>query len=257
MIRQLWIMIAALSLAGCASLDLQIFSPDPPSLIVVLVGGNSEWIHKGGIWKLYGGKGQSKEKMRIVQDLSQLKDVVPERVAAHYFSWTGDPEDHMSPLPGTWSWITGGSGHIRTQLPGLTDLKYQGIPIAIVGWSNGGATAYELACDLTVRHGVHVGLLVTLDPVAWTTKPCSDGTLPSVKPAEEWISVYTRSHALQRLGLGNIVAFFGNAWDDDATPTTPTDLILLDGVNHGDTEKMWEKMKADSQAIGRWAARDR
>lgn len=222
-------------------------------LVLILVGGNSESIHRGGIWELYSGKSNPKSDMTIVSDLANKLAISPDQIDVHYYSWTGDSEDHKCFLPGHWNWITGGSSLIQEQLPVLKSHPESRPRIAIVGWSNGGATAYELSCDLSKLFPEAVSLLVTMDPVSWTTNRYSDASNSPSRVAQNWINVYTRSNFRDRLFFGNIVALIGRAWNDSLPSTGADDLIFLEGANHGDTKRMWKEKVLDSEVLNRWA----
>lgn len=245
-----WMLIHML--VACATFTEQPLAPPRPDLVLILVGGNSERSNHNGLYHLYGGKDKKKADMPIVAELAGRLGTHADSVSVHYFSWTGDPEDDQSFLPGHWNWITGGSGVIQKQVPALAATP-KTASLAVVGWSNGGATAYELACDLSRTSAERVGLLVTLDPVAWTTQPCTTDSGGPRRPAKEWISVYTHSAPSSRFEFGNIVALFGRAWNDSFPPDPPTDLAYLPNANHGDTLRMWNEKVLISEALKRWA----
>lgn len=246
-------LIICVLLVGCADLAPQNLSPAAPKLILILVGGNSESISHGGIKDLYKGAAAQKAESTVIKDLAAVLKISPDDVSVHYFSWTGDAEDQKGILPGHWNWITGGSALIQDQLPQIRNDPSNRPKISIVGWSNGGATAYELSCDLTKRFSNNVSLLITLDPVAWTTTPCVavDGT--PLRVASNWIDAYTHSSMLNRFQFGNIIALFGRAWNDNFPPLKADDIQLVPDTNHGATLTMWKSKVITSPALKKWA----
>ena len=124
-----------------------------------------------------------------------------------YYAWTGDKGNNSDCLPGNSEWLDG-SKHIRADWPELLR-SAPNRKIVIVGWSNGAATAYELACSISKLGSERVSLLVTLDPVSRLTEPTDyclreNGTL--IRPARMWIGVYTRSSGLDAITeTGNII----------------------------------------------------
>ena len=190
--------------------------------------------------------------MPLVKNLATQLDIEPADVSFHYFSWTGDQEGHKGFLPGHASWITGGSERIQQWLPQLKEPLQPDQRIAIIGWSNGGATAYELSCDLSRLNPGSVSLLITLDPVSWTTTPCEATKGEPQRVAKTWVNVYTRSTWVDRFKLSNIIALFGKAWDDNFPTVKADDLLLLEGSNHGDVLDMWSKKALKSEKFTQW-----
>jgi hypothetical protein len=220
-------------------------------LIVVLVGGNSETLHDDGIWKLYKGRDKSHDA-HLLTSIRKHTGLGRDQIATYYFSWTGDDEDRRSSfLPGHWNWIYGGADYIAGSLKTVLDRATGNVRLAIIGWSNGGATAYELACTLGTKH--QPDILVTLDPVSWTTKPCSYYSNTTLASPRNWIDVYTRSGPASRLKSGNIIAFLGRAWNDDHLPSSPTAIHKLSPANHGDIREMWDTWVVEDSEFKKWA----
>jgi hypothetical protein len=255
--RAIAVIFSCFSLAGiltsCST------SPDKSSipmsadtkLLLVLVGGNSESIHDGGIWKLYKGRDQASCGF-LLPAIRSHTGLAESEISTHYFSWTGDTEDDRdNVLPGHWDWILGGSKRINESLETRLKLLSPEAKVAIIGWSNGGATAYELACRLA--RVKKPDLLVTLDPVSWTTTMCSSVDFGPAIVANAWIDVYTRSGPLNRLNFGNIIALFGRAWNEDNLPGAPTRLHRHYPGNHSDTQEMLRDHVFKDQVYLNWA----
>ncbi len=251
MTRLLFI-VCSLLLTGCATTPTTAALPvSPPKLILILVGGNSEAIHDGGLWKLYKGSLHTDERYTLLKNLEAKTKLARSDIATYYFSWTGDDESQRNSwFPSHSSWITGGSAWIEKSMRGVLSGN-PSAQVAIFGWSNGGATAYELACTLSAKRAPD--LLVTLDPVSWTTRPCSYYSGGRASTPAPWVNVYTSSGLLSRLNAGNIIALVGRAWDADKLPSEvpKSSLHKADDTNHGATEAMWLKV-LDDEAFARW-----
>ena len=219
--------------------------PTEKRVLLILIGGNSESLGEGGIMKIYGGRTgfASSYLASMFRDKVKLD---PQKVLPFYYRWTGDDEDHPGFLPGHWRWITGGDERIATSLDEVLRSRGPAHQTVILGWSNGGATAYDLSCSLTKQRPVD--LLITLDPVSWTTQSCPDAV------AKRWINVYTASGPADRLNSGNIIALLGKAWDNDYLPSQPTSVDRLSPANHGETQRMLEKVVVDGLTFREWAA---
>ena len=231
----------------------------PKQIILVGVGGNAECRSHGGIRGLMFGKtGEGPNHLKA--SITTAANGTTTSIVSHYFSWTGDPKDHPGCLPGNLDWITGGADRILKQVPSLLTAPLT-TEIVIVGWSNGGATAYELACRIANHRPKQPGLLITLDPVAWTTRTCvserQGGQM--IRPAQTWINVYTKSDLGQKFSdVSNSIALLGNAWND----TFPRERnlrahaqIKLEPASHGDVPKMWHNCATRTAEFYAWAAR--
>lgn len=246
--------ISLLLLTGCASAPNPALPPiGEPKLILILVGGNSEAIHDGGIWKLFKGK-SAPSGSGLLNSLKERTSLVDSEIATYYFSWTGDDESRReSWLPEHANWITGGAKLIEIAMHEVLSSKSSSTQVAIVGWSNGAATAYELACTLAATK--QSAYLITLDPVSWTTRPCAHYSNGLLSTPATWIDVYSQSGLLSRLNTGNIIAMVGRAWDSDNLPSMApvNSLYKVENTNHGDTEAMWAKALTN-EAFIKWAS---
>jgi hypothetical protein len=251
--------VVAVLLTGCGTTRRpEPLAPINPDVLLVIVGGNSEFTHKQGMRQIYDGHDDA-QKSYIVESLAKGPSGAARSVAVRYFSWTGDNEWETSRLPVRPNWIFGGSEYIHEQIQ--PDFPRAPARIVIAGWSNGAATAYELACKLTASHREEVSLLVTLDPVAWTTRTCTATDGAPRKPAATWINVYTKSSPVNRFKVpGNWFAFFGSAWNatfprekaargdfDERWPST----------NHGDVARMWKEAVEPSNEFKQWRSTSR
>lgn len=208
-----------------------------PRVLLLLVGGNSECSGKSGLWPI---------RERVATDIASHLGVPRDRVSTDYVAWTGDPGDDSGCLPGTRQYLSGHQAISRRLSsygpPSSNDL------LAVVGWSNGGATAAQLSEYLNGQDGTRpVSLLVTLDPVSRLTER------PKDSGAKTWLNVYTQSTGFDKLRSDNIIAAVGNAWDGFTGPK----LIECMKGNHGEAERMWGAVVLPSAEFKDWTARAR
>jgi hypothetical protein len=237
-VRVLLVVFAATTLAASSS---QARSAGP--VLLVGVGGNSECFGADSGMKDVLNRGAP------IEGLAYALNVEPSEVVYRYFSWTGEANGGIGCLPGYWDWITGGSGHI---LDTLNSELGKFPTVVIVGWSNGGATAYELACAMA-KTSRRAALLVTLDPASWTTRPCrADASERPLKPARHWIAVYTKSQGRAALDPSNVIALVGHAWNDERFIGTASSLIKLEPGTHGQASCMWRKCVLNDPVLTTW-----
>lgn len=220
-------------------------NPNPRAkLSLVLIGGNSECDGDKGIWLI---------RDKILSDFSQaigIKDKFSD-ISTLYFSWTGDPGGHPGCLPGKLDYLNGGKERIIDTIKAQHMLDHEAPPLVLVGWSNGGATATQLASEIATKNDAKlrpIDLLITLDPVSGLTdRPKNSGAL-------QWMNVYTHSEWFNRFMMTNIIAFVGGAWNkiDNSKTNEPAFQACMQG-NHGDTREMWNII-ATSRQFSDWAS---
>lgn len=210
---------------------------EPPRVLLLLVGGNSECSSSNGLWPI---------RERLAEDVAAHIGVTRSRLSTDYVAWTGDPGDHAGCLPGDKDYLSGHLAIARRLASygpsGSNDL------LVVIGWSNGGATAAQLSDYLSKLTGSkQVDLLVTLDPVARLTERPKDAG------AKTWLNVYTQSTGLDKLRSDNIIAAAGNAWDHFDGPQ----LAECMSGNHGEAGRMWEAVVLPSAQFRDWTAKAR
>lgn len=243
----LLLLSATAALTGCASAPRVESGPMPADkqVLLILVGGNSESLGSGGIMKVYDGRNGFTSSYLATMFRKQVK-LDPQKVLPVYFRWTGDDENHAGFLPGHWSWVTGGDERITESLRNLLQSRSATHQTVILGWSNGGATAYDLSCSLNQQRPVD--LLITLDPVSWTTQSCPGAV------AKRWVNVFTASGPLDRFKFGNIIALLGRAWDNDHLPSRPDSMKRLTPANHSETQRMLTEIVVEDPVFKEWGS---
>lgn len=202
---------------------------------VVCVGGNSEASFAGGpqsLRQLSNGSNGGKLCDFLLSPLGSERRNVD--VSCTYYSWTGTPraDTWWIPVPVT-HWF--GANHIagaEKRVGALAGPKKDSALI-IVGWSNGGDTAYNLAKKIA-----GVDALFTLDPVSRVTSahwlPFM-GTFPKPANVRLWLHAYTKSVGFEKVtNLGNIIAAAGGPWNQQPR----ADVNVKVPGNHGDTVAM-------------------
>jgi pimeloyl-ACP methyl ester carboxylesterase len=177
-------------------------------------------------------------------------------VSCNYYSWAGTPREDYSfwaVPPACWfgadriakseSRPAASSNPVNASRiakfesgPAASSNPVNASALIIVGWSNGGDTAYNLA-----KRMARVDALITLDPVSRLT---SAHWLPFVgkftKPPEVrfWFHAFTKSSGVNKLNTGNIFARAGGPWNDQPG----ADVNVMVRGNHGDTLAMLTKL---------------
>jgi hypothetical protein len=199
---------------------------------IICVGGNSEASFAGGpqsLRQLSSGPHGGRLSELLLAPLGGNRS--RDDVTCTYYSWTGTPrgDTWWIPVPGP-HWF--GASHIAK-----TENAVAGSRLIIVGWSNGGDTAFNLA-----RKIGKVDALFTLDPVSRLTSAHwlpFNGTFSKPNGVGLWLHAYTRSSGLKgAVNPGNIMAAVGGAWNDQ--PRADVD-IMVPG-NHGDTLLMLTRL---------------
>lgn len=149
-------------------------------------------------------------------------------IACDYFSWTGDgrEDEWWLPIaPGIWD----GPAKIVKALGARTD----GAPLVVIGWSNGGDTAFKTAAMLNRR----VDALITLDPVSRITRgelTTADDMIVKPDNVDRWFHVYAE------VGL---ISFFGGHWGSQ----TNANLNFSYAGKHGHTASMIMRVVRSSE----------
>lgn len=202
----------------------------PAKVQLIYVGGNSQ--HCDGAARQLLGHWRT-----VADDIARALGVGVEEINRHYYSWTGDTFDQgagcvPNPLQDIWE----GQRRMLAHLDALEALNDPTQHIIIVGYSNGGATAFDLADALCTR-GQHVSLLVTLDPVSRL------GPRAEHLGAQTWLNVFVEAHSL--------IIFTGRPWRGNAPESSLNRLVL--GARHRHVDRMWAEV-AQSDQFAAWGA---
>lgn len=233
-----------------------------PTLLIV-IGGNSE---RSAGWDNSLLKHLTASDYPLLSSLTSAKSGSIGPITARYYSWTGDPISDTDKIPRPDYYFGRDARKILEDLEDPKSSKDPACPppkkvdlhsfktVIVVGWSNGGDTAYKLARRISDERRP-VDVLITLDPVSRITslhwlpfsnhvqRPWDDGGKQGL-----WLHAYTGSTGMDRVQhFGNIVAAIGGAWN--AQPNA--DLSLAIRGNHGDTWAMW-KLLIDSDVFAEW-----
>ncbi|MEM8813125.1 MAG: hypothetical protein AAGF59_10945 [Pseudomonadota bacterium] len=183
-----------------------------------------------------------------------------------YFSWTG------APIADDW-WLAtppmhlNGPKRVRDALKDQPAFK-KAEHVVVVGWSNGGDTAYKIAEGLGANQKIDI--LMTLDPVSRVT---SYHWVPFIARQSKpdgvglWLHAYTTSWGRSRSDAeepdqeqaqntgarpwhpSNIIAAVGGAWD--SRPSADSNIAVVG--SHGDTKIMLERL-IQTQQYQQWYA---
>jgi hypothetical protein len=201
---------------------------------VICVGGNSEASFAGGpqsLRQLSNGANGGRLGQMLPDPLGAGRRMVD--VSCTYYSWTGTPREDTWWIPVPVVHWFGADRIARGEGSPAAAWTRKQSALVIVGWSNGGDTAYNLA-----KRMAKVDVLFTLDPVSRVT---SAHWLPFMsvfaKPESVrlWLHAYTSTAGLKKItNPGNIIAAAGGPWNSQ--PRADVD-VKVSG-NHGDTVAM-------------------
>jgi hypothetical protein len=199
-------------------------------LHVICVGGNSEASFAGGpqsLRQLSNGTSGGRLRELLLDPLGTDRRKID--VSCTYYSWTGAPREDTWWIPIPVSHWFGADRIAKAENRAVASPKKKSALI-VIGWSNGGDTAYNLAKKIS-----SVDVLFTLDPVSRVTSahwfPLM-GTFPKPNGVQLWLHAYTSSVGIKKItNAGNIIAAVGGPWNDQ--PRADVD-VKVSG-NHGDT----------------------
>jgi hypothetical protein len=212
---------------------------DQAVMHVICVGGNSEASTAGGpqsLRQLSNGPNGGRLCEMLLNPLGSDRGKID--VSCTYYAWTGTPREDTwwIPFPGR-HWF--GADRIAKveQRPDAFSNPKKASALIIVGWSNGGDTAYNLA-----KKVAKVDVLFTLDPVSRVTSAHwlpFNGTFPKPHGVGLWLHAFTRSSGIKgSLNPGNIIAAVGGPWNDQPN----ADVNAMVPGNHGDTILMLTRL---------------
>lgn len=229
-------LVAGVLLGACATPAPPLMPPAgfqrsaPAKVQLIYVGGNSQ--HCDGNARQLLGHWRT-----VADDIAGALAIGVEEINRHYYSWTGDTFDQGAGcVPNPFQDIWEGQRRMLTHLDALETFDDPTQLIVIVGYSNGGATAFDLADALCAR-GQHVSLLITLDPVSRL------GPRAEHLGAQTWLNVFIEAHSL--------IIFSGRPWRGNA-PESSLNRLVLD-ARHRHVDRMWAEV-ARSDQFAAWGA---
>lgn len=239
-------------------------------LHIIAIGGNSEASAAGGAQSLRqlsdGDGGGQLANLLLAPRQSGNKF----QISCDYFSWTGAPRTDTWWIPIPPMHLNGANRIVKDRVDSARD----DTSLIVVGWSNGGDTAYNTAKKIATKRTVDA--LITLDPVSRIT---SLHWVPFMGPFDKptgvkhWFHAYTTSwgsdykkaaeEEKKRGGSenandkdrqaqedqtkwyspGNFIAAIGGAWNSQPSAT----INLTVAGNHGHTVAMLDRIVSSQQ----------
>lgn len=239
-------------------------------LHIIAIGGNSEASAAGGEQSMRqlsnGDEGGQLANLLLAPRQSGSKF----RISCDYFSWTGAPRTDTWWIPLPPMHLNGANRITRDQ----KDAAGDDTRLIVVGWSNGGDTAYNTAKKIAGERTVDA--LITLDPVSRVTSlhwvPFM-GSFDRPEGVKHWFHAYTTSwgsdykKAIEEekkrsvgktaddkenqaredktnwYSPGNFIAAVGGAWNSQPSAT----VNLAVAGNHGHTLAMLDRITSSQQ----------